>query len=174
MEDNEFNLVKSEIEKRMNNQIKGIKKLYQTTKYDGEPKIFHEKCDNISNTLILYKSAGNKRFGGFASQQWNKNNEIYTDKNCFLFSLNKKKIYPPKLENYYKLSCFPYEGPGFSIGGKMVIVSFKTNENKKVLRTNENNHPLKKLLFDGDNIFSEEGIWRDVELKEYEVFEIKF
>ena len=56
----------------------------------------------------------------------------------------------------------------------MVIVSFKTNENKKVLRTNENNHPLKKLLFDGDNIFSEDGNWRDVELKEYEVFEIKF
>ena len=55
MEDNEFNLIKSEIEKRMNNQIKGIKKLYQATKYDGEPKIFHEKCDNISNTLILYK-----------------------------------------------------------------------------------------------------------------------
>ncbi len=68
MKENEFDMVKKEIEKRMNKKIKGINKLYQATKDGGDAYIFHRKCDNIPNTLVLYESAGRRRFGGFTSQ----------------------------------------------------------------------------------------------------------
>ena len=79
----------------MNKEIIEIKKLYQSTK-DGEDSTqFHKLCNNIPNTLVLYKSAGDRRLGGFASQCWKSQGNI-EDKNCFLFSLDKMKIYFPK------------------------------------------------------------------------------
>ena len=58
----EKNFIFREIENKMNKKIKEIKKLYQATKDGGDPKIFHLKCDNIPNTLVLIKSEDNKRF----------------------------------------------------------------------------------------------------------------
>ena len=92
MEKNELEMIKSAIEQKMNKEIKEIKKLYQSTK-DGHCSQFHKLCDNIPNTLVLYKSAGDRRFGGFTSQCWNSENHGIVDKNCFFFSLDKKKIY---------------------------------------------------------------------------------
>lgn len=77
----------------MNKEIKGIKKLYQATMDGSGPQIFHKKCDNISNTLVLYKSAGNRRFGAFVSECWEIGPRDKLDKNCFLFSLDRQKIY---------------------------------------------------------------------------------
>ena len=41
----------------MNKEIVEIKKLYQSTKDGGDVTQFHKLCDNIPNTLVLYKSA---------------------------------------------------------------------------------------------------------------------
>ena len=57
----------------MKKNIKGIDKIFQATIDGDTTEIFHEKCDNISNTLVIYKSKGNRRFGGFASECWNSN-----------------------------------------------------------------------------------------------------
>ena len=54
----------------MNKKIKEIKKLYQASLDGGEPSIFHKKCDNIPNTLVLYKTKGNRRFEGYVSECW--------------------------------------------------------------------------------------------------------
>ena len=85
---NEFEIINSSIEQRMNKEIIEIKKLYQSTKDGGDPTQFHKLCDNVSNTLVLYKSADDRRFGGFDSQCWKSNGTI-KDKNCFLFSFQK-------------------------------------------------------------------------------------
>ena len=111
MEKNEFDMIHLSIKLRMKKDIKEIKKLYQATRDGDEPLIFHEKCDNIANTLVLYKSAGNRRFGGFTSECWTSKNEAKLDTNCFLFSLVQKKIYYPKNISYYKIECNPNEGP---------------------------------------------------------------
>ena len=63
MEENEFDMIKSTIEQKLNKEIKGVNKLYQATIDGGNPGIFHKKCDNILNTLILYKSKGKRSFG---------------------------------------------------------------------------------------------------------------
>ncbi len=97
MKENEFNIIHLALKSRMNKEVKEIKKLYQIT-IEGDGSVnFHSKCDNIPNTLVLIKSAGNRRFGGFTSQVWESTSGSYKDdKNAFLFSLDKQRIYPYK------------------------------------------------------------------------------
>ena len=52
----ESDMIISAIKRTMNKEIKEIKKLYQATKDGGyDPLIFHKKCDNILNTIVLFK-----------------------------------------------------------------------------------------------------------------------
>ena len=88
-EEDKFNFIKQSIEEKINKKIHDIKKLYQATIDGGDAEIFHKKCDNIPNTLVLIESKGNRKFGGFASECWGK---FKRDKNCFLFSRDKNKI----------------------------------------------------------------------------------
>ena len=93
MKENEFDLIHLAIKSRINKEVKELKKLYQAS-IDGDGPInFHTKYDNIPYTLVLYKSAKNRRFGGFTSIAWNSpsSNECKDDKNAFLFSLDKQK-----------------------------------------------------------------------------------
>ena len=70
MNENEFKLINLGIKNRLNKKVKVLKKLYQAL-IDGDDIInFHSKCDNIPNTLVLIKSAENRRFGGFTSIPW--------------------------------------------------------------------------------------------------------
>ena len=60
MQENEFNIINLGIKNRINKKIKEIKKIYQAT-IDGDAfSDFHSKCDNIPNTLILFKTEGNR------------------------------------------------------------------------------------------------------------------
>ena len=155
----------------MNTDIKNIKKIYQATKDGGDAETFHKKCDNIPNTLVLYKSAGNRRFGGFASECWKATNNYIADKNCFLFSLDKKKIYPPK-NNYFQIDLYSYNGPSFLNTGIYCIQLRNDALKNSSLKTNEN---IFKDIFDGErNALSEDGNWAGVYAKEYEVFQIQF
>ena len=169
MKKNEFDMIYSAIKERMN---KEIKKLYQATKDGDDSKIFHKLCDGIPNTLVLYKSAGNRRFGGFASQCWKTGDGVIPDENCFLFSLDKKKIYYPK-NKYLKLVTNSYDGPSFTdYKGIYIIEIYKNALKGKDLRTNEIDF---KYIFCGDeNALSEDGNYNGVYAKEYEVFQIIF
>ena len=94
------------------------------------------------------------------------------DKNCFLFSLDNQKIYFPKNDNYFKIDCYSYDGPSFSIGRFYIIKIDGNAITNKSLKTNEIDH---KLHFDGnENALSEDGNFNGIYAKEYEVFEIKF
>ena len=109
----ELDMLYSAIKDRMKKEVKEIKKIFQATRDGGRPEYFHRKCNNIPNTLILYRSVGNRRFGAFASKCWESNNKGIIDKNCFLFSLDNNKIFPPKNNNYYYLSNNAFNGPSF-------------------------------------------------------------
>ena len=85
MEKDELDTITSVIKERIKKEIKQITKIYQSTKDGCESTIFHKMCDNIKNTLVLYKSEGNRRFGGFSSECWKSKGERIIDKNCFLF-----------------------------------------------------------------------------------------
>ena len=172
MEKNEFDMIYSAIKERMNKEIKEIKKLYQATKDGGDSETFHKLCDGISNTLVLYKSEGNRRFGGFVSQCWKTGEELIPDKNCFLFSLDKKKIYYSK-NNDLQIVINACDGPSFTDCNSIYIIEIDGNALKdKELRTYEKKH---KDIFGGDeNALSEDGNYEGVYAKEYEVFQIIF
>ena len=65
MKENEFDLIKKVIESRVYKKVLSINKIYQATINGESSSKFHSKCDGISNTITLIKSAGNRRFGGF-------------------------------------------------------------------------------------------------------------
>ena len=171
----ELNMVLSSIKQKMNKDIKEIKKIYQASTDGSQTSKFHEKCDNIENTLILYKSAGNRRFGAFTSKKWKSEGNPEKDENCFLFSLDRKKIYFPKNDNYYKLSFSAWEGPSFFLKENYDIHCIVVEENafnKNALKTYE-----KKFIdiFENDgNALSEDGNSLGTYAKEIEVFQVIF
>ena len=166
IENNELEFIISIIKKRMNKEIKEIRKLYQASIDGFKPSIFHQKCNNIPNILILYKTIGNRRFGGFTTLGWKNRGDCIQDNNCFLFSLDKEKIYPPKNDNYYQIADYSYDGPSFAIKNYYLILGNDT------LRTNENKY---QFIFEGEsNALSEDGNYKGVSAKENEVFEVKF
>ena len=119
LKENEFNMIESAIKNRLNKEIKEIKKLYQAS-IDGDETInFHQKCDNTPNTLVFIETAGNRRFGGFTTQIWN-SCAFRDNKNAFLFSLDKQKIYKYKNDGY-AIYCDIEHGPCF---GKDVILAY--------------------------------------------------
>jgi len=170
MEKNENIMIFNEIQNKMNKPIKEIKKLYQATIDGGEPIQFHNKCDNIQNTLVLIKSEGNSRFGGFTPIPWKIEHKRITDsKNeTFVFSLDNNKIY--YLENsdsaavYHKKEAGPCFGGGHDIG----IMGNPLKEN--TLYTNQYSYNYKR----DSNPLSEYDFSKKLKAIEYEVFQVLF
>ena len=164
---NEKYLILEEIEKRMDKKVKQINKLYQATTDGGDPINFHKKCDNIPNTLVLIKSEGKRRFGGFTPIPWNSKGGFIKDENnqTFVFSLDNKKIYNlkfPKFAVLHNVNNGPCFGCGFDVG-------IEGNPIK------ENGLSIRQHSFDykGDkNALSEHKT--DSKALEYEVFQIEF
>ena len=176
MKENEFDLIHLAIKSRINKEVKELKKLYQAT-IDGDGGInFHSRCDNIPNTLVLYKSAGNRRFGGFTSAEWSSpsNSEYKDDQNAFLFSLDKQKIYPYKKDGKAIYNNKNY-GPCFGYsGGSLDIWINQHPIQEKHLRTCESNSDC-SYNYNGDkNALSEDGKCIGINAIDYEVFQVIF
>ena len=171
---NEFEMVKLEIEKKKGQSVKELKKLYQATIDGGECSIFHKKCDNIPNTLTVIKSAGYRRFGGFTTVEWDTSGKFKDDKNSFLFSLDKMKIYSFK-NNGKAIYCHKDYGPTFGAGYTIKIAGNPLNEKK--LYTYEFFPDGCSYNFNYDNsALSESGKGNNscIYALEYEVYEVLF
>lgn len=60
---------------------------------------FHQKCDNIPNTLIIVRSVEGNVFGGFTKVEWDSTYSGYkTDSSAFIFSLVNKTETPLVME----------------------------------------------------------------------------
>ena len=173
MKENEFDLIHLAIKSRLNKEVKELKKLYQAT-IDGDGRLnFHSRCDNIPNTLVLIKSAGNRRFGGFTSAQWSSpsSGQYKDDPNAFLFSLDKQKIYSYKKDGKAIYNYKDY-GPTFGSGHTIWIGQHGIQE--KHLYTYES-YSSCSYNFNGDNnALSEDGKASCIYAAEYEVFQVIF
>ena len=173
MKENEFDLIHLAIKSRLNKEVKELKKLYQAT-IDGDGGLnFHSRCDNTPNTLVLIKSAGNRRFGGFTSAQWSSpsSGEYKDDPNAFLFSLDKQKIYSYKKNGKAICNRKDY-GPIFGSGCDICIYQHGIQE--KHLQTYESSSSC-SYNFNGDNnALSEDGKGSYIYAAEYEVFQVIF
>ena len=171
LKENEFDIIKSAIKSRMNKDVKNLKKLYQAT-VDGESSAtFHSKCDGIPNTITFIKSAGKRRFGGFNSQCWDCSSQYKDDINCFLFSLDKQKIYPIKNDKK-AICCNSNYGPVFGLPNDIQIGNNPISE--KNLHTRESKSDCSFNYYGDNNALSEDGKAQFIYALEYEVFQVIF
>ena len=167
-EDAERKLIFIEIEKRMNKKIKEIKKLYQASFDGGDSVNFHNKCDNIPNTLVLIKSEGQRRFGGFTPIPWKSEGGYMKDRNMitFVFSLDNKKVYNLLNPDCAAVYHDKNSGPCFGDGRDIAIDGNPIIENK--LYTYQNSYDYK-----GDShSLSECDFEPKGKVLDYEVFQI--
>ena len=102
-----------------------ILKLYDTDIDSVCSGAFHKKCDNKGETIVLVQT-DLMRFGGYTSQSWNyKLGSYISDKEAFIFSLNKKKKYPVIIPEQAIYSHITY-GPTFGPGHDFYLSSFCT------------------------------------------------
>jgi len=143
MKIDEKDMLYKEIENKMNKKIKDINKLYQATRDGGEPINFHLKCDNIPNTLVLIKSEGNRRFGGFTPIPWKSEGGYIKDSEnkTFVFSLDNKKIYYLKSIKENAIYHNKDSGPCFGGGRDIAIDRNPLKEN--TLYTNQSSYDYK-------------------------------
>ena len=173
MKENEFDMIHLAIKSRLNKEVKELKKLYQAT-IDGDGAInFHSRCDNIPNTLVLIKSAGNRRFGGFTTAQWSSSSsgEYKDDPNAFVFSLDKQKIYSYKKNGKAICNNKDY-GPIF--GGPHDFLIYRHGIQEKHLYTYESSSNCSYNYNGDNNALSEDGKASWIYAAEYEVFQVIF
>ena len=169
MKEDERNMIFSEIENKMNKKIIKIKKLYQATIDGGDSINFHSKCDNIENTLVLIKSEGFRRFGGFTPIPWTSSEIWIKDPSLksFVFSLDKKKIYSLKSG---RNAVYHNKDSGPCFGGGRDIAIDKNPIKEKTLHTCQVCYDYKGdkyslSEYDGNN---------KIKALEYEVFQVIF
>lgn len=92
-----------------------LNQIYKAT-YDGTtPKVFHEKCDTVSPSVVLIITKRGNCFGGFTYRTWDGHDVYKEDPDAFLFNLNKMEIYginpKKKSEAIYVIeNSFPHFG----------------------------------------------------------------
>ena len=171
MKEDERNMIFSEIENKMNKKIIKIKKLYQATIDGGDPINFHSKCDNIENTLVLIKSEGFRRFGGFTPIPWTSSeNGVFKkdpSSNSFLFSLDKNEIYS-LISGFNAVYHNKDSGPCFGCGHDIAIDKNPIKEN--TLYTYQCSYDYKGDIYS----LSEYNGNNKIKALEYEVFQVIF
>ena len=70
-----------------------FEQIYKASCFGDNTNAFHNKCDNIKNTLMLIITDDKRRFGGFTSVEWDKSNKYKFDDKAFLFSLDSFEVY---------------------------------------------------------------------------------
>jgi len=105
---NNYKFILNEIENR-NSKIKELKLIYRATRDGDSINNFFKKCNEIQNIILLIKTHNNTRFGGYTKIGFKKetsSTKIYKDNKAFVFSLDKKKIYPVKKDNDAIRCCY--------------------------------------------------------------------
>ena len=167
--ENAINLIKEGIKHQLNKNIQNTKLLYRCTRDGDDRNIFHQKCDGISNTLIIGETTIGNIFGGFTTQNWGTEENTKYDNYAFLFQINQ-------LKNYYAIKgkggifCSKKYGPTFGNnnqfefcfqdGGKALET---TNREETGFNYNSFNYENKKYVLEGKS---------DYCLKDYEVFKL--
>ena len=145
-----------------------FKLLYRASKDGYSEKSFHNKCDNISGTLIIIKTTKGIKFGGYTEQTWNINNSHGKTDNkgiAFCFSLDLFKIY--NHINNISIYCYSNSGPSFR---NLIHTYFPLTTN--------NNYTVTKIGSDSFDKFEKDYEINNYQqyfaIQELEVFQIFF
>ena len=158
------------IEQRLKQDIFSNKKIsfklrYCGTKDGDDSKIFHSKCDNIQNQLVLVKTKEGLKFGGYTRLGFNSSGSAIKDKDAFLFSLDLMKTYDA-IEGNETIYCYSSSGPTFGYSSDISIENnFFSNKGRVQKKMNRFKTSKDYELNGGNEYF---------EFKELEVFQVLF
>ena len=107
----ELEMLTKKINKDNNKKII-INLLYKASVDGDKAAIFHEKCDDAQNTIVLVETKNGKRFGGFTTCSWSGNCVDKNDSEAFIFSFDKMKTYD-NIPGDEAIGCYPKFGPIF-------------------------------------------------------------
>ena len=167
--------------------IESLQLLFRGSKDGFKAKTFHEKCDDIHDTVVIVQTdeETNNTVAGYSHYQWNQVNGNYVSdagKKAFLLQLNWREKYVPQNENnliYCDNGCGPTFGSGFFGGGCDLCIWDDCNSNNK----SYSNFPY-TYNFEGSNKivnnqqsitnFSGATNGRNFRVVDYEVFRVMF
>lgn len=109
----EFDFIINYLKNKFNKEIINSITIYRATEEGDRAEDFHRTCDGNTNVIVLIKTKKGKKFGGYTSVGFNNLNQSLEDDTAFIFSIDKREIYPnikgkKAIESYYNL------GPTFS------------------------------------------------------------
>ena len=102
--------------------IESLQLLFRGSKDGFKAKTFHEKCDNIHDTVVIVRTDGetNNTVAGYSHYRWNQVNGHVHDagKKAFLLQLNRREKYVPQNGNNL-INCNNGYGPTFGGGNSL-------------------------------------------------------
>ena len=151
-------------------KINLIKLLYRGSRDGDSTKKCHQLCDNKQNVLIVIQSDTDYIFGGYSKIGFKTINEHgkkewKIDNNCFLFSINLKKIYPVIKDS--KVICHINDSSGLCFYNALSFFDGFLKKNDNMISLNI------KTVFNGliDN-YEMNGGKNKFKCKELEVFQL--
>ena len=139
-----------------------INLLYKASADSDKASVFHEKCDQAKNTIVLVETKDGMRFGGYTTCSWSGNCVDKNDPNAFIFSFDKMKTYD-NIPGDEAIGCYPKFGPIF-LGCQIKIFD---NAFTKGGTTFE-----KELNYNTQEDYELTGGKRAFEVKDIEVYEV--
>ena len=132
-----INYLKNKFDKEIINSIR----IYRATEDGDKADDFHRLCDGNTNIIVLIKTKDGKKIGGYTSIGFNNYNQSNLDDTAFLFSIDKREIYPNikgknAIESYYNLGP-TFSGDTIKIYDNFLIKGGITSKNGINFETNE-------------------------------------
>lgn len=165
-----YSLIFSNIKKRLLKNIKSFNLVYKSSVDGDEASVFHKKCDNLDNIIIIIQTKDSKIFGGFnAVPIRNSSNYIYDD-NAFLFSLSQKKVFPI-IANY---NPYKYDkSVCLCLGSKDLVLAnkFLSGNNYEQTGMNQEKDGHESSYFFNNKKYLLNGK-KDIDIEEVEVYQV--
>ena len=157
---NELEMITKKINKENKRII--INLLYKASADSDSAAVFHNKCDEANNTIVLVETKDGKRFGGYTTKSWKGNCVEKSDPEAFIFSFDKMKTYD-NIPGDDAIGCYPKFGPIF-LGCQIKIFDNAFTRGGTTFE--------KELNFNTEEDYELTGGSRTFEVKDVEVYEV--
>ena len=109
----EFDFIIHYLKIKFNKEIMGSIRIYRGTEDGDKAENFHRLCDGNTNIIILIKTKNGKKIGGYTSIGFSSINQSNLDDTAFIFSIDKREIYP-NIKGKNAIDSYQNLGPSFS------------------------------------------------------------
>ena len=109
----DFDFIINYLKTKFNKQIISFIRIYRGTEDGDSAESFHRLCDGNTNIIIFIKTKNGKKFGGYTSIGFSNYNRSIVDDTAFIFSIDKREIYP-NIKGKRAIDSFSNLGPTFS------------------------------------------------------------